>query len=119
MRIKEAEFVVFDVETTGLDPDKQDKICEIGAVKVSKGRITDSFSSLVNPKRTIPEEVVKIHGITQPQVDSAPCFKEVSTEFLKFVNDLPLTIPPSYPGPLDLSEPVQQSRPIPGWAAES
>lgn len=90
MFIKEAEFVVFDVETTGLNPEKQDRICEIGAVKIKNTKIISSFNSLVNPQRDIPHEATAIHGITQAEVAKAPLFEEVSNKFFKFIGQLPL-----------------------------
>ena len=48
-----ADYVVFDLETTGISP-KTDEVVEISAVKVEHGKVTDEFSTLVNPKRRIP-----------------------------------------------------------------
>lgn len=55
-------FVVFDIETTGFSP-KKNKIIEIGAVKVVDGRITDKFSTFVNPDVPIPFDIEKLTGI--------------------------------------------------------
>jgi len=87
MLIREAEFVVFDIETTGLSPQKGDRICEIGAVRIKNSEITDSFETLVNPQRDIPPQVVRIHGITSKDVISAPCFEEAAPKFLSFIKD--------------------------------
>ena len=56
-------YVVFDLETTGFSPVK-DKIIEIGAVKVEEGKITDKFSTFVNPKVPIPFEITRLTSIT-------------------------------------------------------
>jgi len=88
--LREAEFVVFDTETTGLKPENGHRICEIGAVKVKNSRILSSYSSLVNPKRDMPGEVTDIHGITQEDVEKAPFFEDVIDNFLEFIGELPL-----------------------------
>lgn len=75
-------FVVFDLETTGTDMD--DKITEIGAVKMIDGVATEYFSTLVNPEKRIPQEVVDITGITDEMVENAPKFSEVCGDFYKF-----------------------------------
>ncbi|MBN2119485.1 MAG: WYL domain-containing protein [Candidatus Omnitrophica bacterium] len=90
MLIKSAEFVVFDVETTGLNPEQGDKICEIGAVKVKDLKITSSFNSLVNPQRDIPQQASAIHGIVQGDVAACPSFEEIIDGFLEFIEDLPI-----------------------------
>lgn len=75
-------FVVFDLETTGKEAD--DKITEIGAVKMIDGVATEYFSTLVNPEKHIPQEVVDITGITDEMVKDAPKFNEVCGDFYKF-----------------------------------
>lgn len=86
MLIEEAEFVVFDVETTGLNPQAGDRICEIGAVKVSRREIVSSFTKLVNPKRDVPLEALSIHGIDLEELKKAPLFEEVIDNFLEFID---------------------------------
>lgn len=75
-------FVVFDLETTGTDFD--DKITEIGAVKMIDGVATEYFSTLVNPEKRIPQEVVDLTGINDDMVKDAPKFSEVCGDFYKF-----------------------------------
>ncbi len=77
-------YVVFDLETTGFSP-IQDKIIEIGAVKVEKGRITDRFSSFVNPGIPIPFRITQLTGITDSMVMDAPGIETVLPEFLAFI----------------------------------
>ena len=57
------DYVVFDLETTGLSP-VSDKIVEIAGVRVRDGNITEEFSSLVDPQCEIPESAIAVHGIT-------------------------------------------------------
>lgn len=76
-------FVVFDIETTGLSKEN-DKITEIGAVKVENGKIVDHFSTFVNPKRRLSEEIVKLTNITDDMLKDAPTIDKVLPEFLKF-----------------------------------
>jgi len=85
----DGDFVVFDIETTGLDP-FTDKITEIGAVRISNGQILEEFSTFVNPEISIPENIAKLTGIDDNLVANAPRIEEVLPEFLKFVGDSPL-----------------------------
>ena len=81
-------FVVFDLETTGLNSSpaggNMDRIIEIGAYKISGGEIKESFSTFVNPGRKLSEEIVKLTGITQEMVESAPGYEKVMPDFFKF-----------------------------------
>ncbi len=76
-------FVVFDIETTGKNK-KFHKITEIGAVKITEGRITDRFSQLVNPERPIPYNITRLTGISDDMVADKPKIEEVLPEFLRF-----------------------------------
>ena len=86
--------VVFDTETTGFDPATGDKIVEIGAIRIYDRMRSDdpkdTFHLLINPERDIPDEVVKVHGITNEKVKDAPTFAEIADDFLAFVGDAPL-----------------------------
>ena len=79
-------FIVFDLETTGFSPIK-DKIIEIGAVKVEKGKITERFSTFVNPQIPIPFKITQLTSITDTMVLDAPPIEEVLPRFLEFVGD--------------------------------
>ena len=79
----ETDFVVFDIETTGFSP-VNNRIIEIGAVKVSGGEIADKFSTFVNPDVPIPFEIEKLTGINDSMVIDAPFIEEVLPEFLAF-----------------------------------
>ena len=65
------EFVIVDVETTGWSPEEAG-ITEIGAVRMSGGQIRAEFSTLVNPGRAIPPDIVALTGITDEMVTAAP-----------------------------------------------
>ncbi len=82
-------YVVFDLETTGFSPVK-DKIIEIGAVKVEKGKITEKFSSFVNPKVPIPFQITQLTSITDEMVLEAPDIETVLPDFLAFIGDAAL-----------------------------
>ncbi|MCX7923897.1 MAG: PolC-type DNA polymerase III [Clostridia bacterium] len=81
----EDEFVVLDLETTGLNSEK-DKITEVGAVKIKGGKIIDKFASFVNPEVPIPSFIQKLTGITNDMVKDAPTIEQVLTEFMEFIN---------------------------------
>lgn len=76
-------FVVFDIETTGLSSEKNN-ITEIGAVKVSDGKIVDTWSTFVNPGEKIPPEITDLTGITDSMVADAPKIGEILGDFLQF-----------------------------------
>ncbi|MGD9901416.1 MAG: PolC-type DNA polymerase III [Spirochaetales bacterium] len=81
--IKNNTFVVFDLETTGLNYEDC-KIVEIGAVKIENGKITEKFSTFVDPEEEIPLDATQIHGITNDMVIGAPKTGEAIADFYKF-----------------------------------
>lgn len=82
-RLMGRDFVVFDLETTGLNY-VGDEIIEIGAVKIRDGLIIESFTTFVKPKNSIPEEITNITNITNEMVALAPSIKQVLPDFYKF-----------------------------------
>lgn len=78
------DFVVFDIETTGLSP-INDSITEIGAVKIKNGQICNRFSQLINPKVPIPEKIVQLTGISNDMVKDCPTIEEVLPKFYDFI----------------------------------
>ncbi len=76
-------FVAFDFETTGLSI-AYDKPTELGAVKICDGVITETFSTLIDPRRPIPEDVSAKTGITDDMVRGKPLFEDVLPDFYKF-----------------------------------
>lgn len=81
-------FVVFDLETTGLNSSpvsgNMDKIIEIGAFKVVDGVITESFTTFVNPRKKLSDEIIALTGITDEMVENAPACEDVMPDFYKF-----------------------------------
>ncbi|SHH42625.1 DNA polymerase III catalytic subunit, PolC type [Clostridium collagenovorans DSM 3089] len=85
-RSLEDEYVVFDIETTGFSSDN-DKIIEIGAVKVKDGQIIDSFNVFVNPERKIPLNIIELTGINNDMVKDAETIENVLPKFMKFIGE--------------------------------
>ena len=82
-------YVGVDLETTGVEAG-EDRIIEVAAVRVVGGEVRDSMSTLVNPGREIPPDVVYLTGITNADVSDAPPIDEVLPELADFVGDSPM-----------------------------
>ena len=82
-------YVALDLETTGIGA-RHEKITEIGMVKVIDGEAVDTYHTMVNPHREIPERIVELTGITDDMVKDAPGIDEILDEVLNFTEDLPL-----------------------------
>ncbi len=80
------DYVVFDLETTGLNFNR-DKVVEISAIKVVDSKVTEEFSSFVNPECSIPFNASQLTGITDDMVADAPVFSDVLYDFLEFAGD--------------------------------
>lgn len=80
------EYIVFDIETTGLSQ-KKNKIIEIGAVKVKDGEEIDRFSEFINPEEPIPYSIEQLTSITDEMVMHAPTVDVILPKFLKFCGD--------------------------------
>lgn len=80
------EFVVFDLETTGLSA-ASCGITEIGAVRIQGGKVTDSFSTYVDCKMPIPADITRLTGITDEMVKGAPSEADAVRDFLSFAKD--------------------------------
>ena len=80
--------IVFDTETTGFYYDKGDRVIEIGAVElVDKKQTGKVFHKYINPEREVPEEAVKVHGLTYDFLKEFPTFDKIADEWLDFVGD--------------------------------
>ncbi len=86
IELKNATYVVFDIETTGLSQ-SYDEIIEIAAHKVYQGGIIDTFETFVNPGISIPEKIVEITHIDDSMVKDALSIKEVLPKFMDFCKD--------------------------------
>ena len=80
--------IVFDTETTGLDPVNGDRIVEIGAIElynhIPTGR---SFHRYINPERPVPVDAIRVHGLEESFLRDKPLFAHVADEFIAFVGD--------------------------------
>lgn len=83
--LTENTYVVFDIETTGLDL-MNNGITEIGAVKIINGRIAEQFTTLVKPDYHISDEIIKLTGITPEMVKDSPKIGTVIPDFMKFID---------------------------------
>jgi DNA polymerase III epsilon subunit family exonuclease len=85
-QLRKLVYVVFDTETTGLDPANGDEIIQIGAVRIVNGRILadEVIDQLINPKRSVPDTSVAIHGISPEMLVDQPTIEEVLPHFHKF-----------------------------------
>ena len=88
-RTAEQVFVALDLETTGLDADR-DTIIEVGAVKFRDAGVIDTFQTFVNPGRAIPEFIQRLTGIAPHQVRRAPTFSSVSHDLRDFLQNHPV-----------------------------
>lgn len=95
-------FVVFDTETTGLEPNNGDEIVQIGAVRIVNGRVLEAerFETLVNPERSIPARSTEIHGVTAAMVADAPTIVDAGRRFHAFCGDAALI---AHNAPFDLA----------------
>jgi DNA polymerase-3 subunit epsilon len=80
--------VLFDTETTGLDPALGDRIVEVAALELVNDLPTGRhFHRLIDPERDVPEEATRIHGFTRADLAGKPRFAEIARELLEFLGD--------------------------------
>ncbi len=82
-------IVSIDIETTGLDEDR-DAVIEIGAVKFNGKRVIEEYATLLNPGRTIPDYITALTHIDNAMVRNAPRLREIESELAEFVGDAPI-----------------------------
>ena len=85
-KVKETEYVVVDIETTGTDI-TSDKITEIGAVRIKDGVICESFQTLIDPGVSLSKRIVELTGITDEMLVGKPKIDEVYPDFVKFLGN--------------------------------
>lgn len=81
------KFVVIDLETTGNAPKKGERIIQFAAVVIEDGIITEKFSSLINPKKTIPAFIEELTGLNNEMVKDAPLFSEIAPNIIPLLKD--------------------------------
>lgn len=82
----DGEYVALDIETTGLSS-ANDRIIEIGAVKIAAGELVDRFSQLIDPEVNIPEKIVELTGIDDEMVKGKPHIDEVMPDLINFIGN--------------------------------
>ncbi|MDX8396131.1 MAG: DNA polymerase III subunit epsilon [Mariprofundaceae bacterium] len=94
-------LIMLDTETTGLSPKNGDKMVEIGAIEVCNRSVSSErvFHQYINPGRSIPDVVVRIHGIDDAKVKDEPPFATIAQDFLDFIEGATLVI---HNAPFDL-----------------
>ncbi len=85
--------IVFDTETTGLDPRAGHRLVEIGCVEMVNGLPTgNTFHTWLNPQRDMPDEAFQIHGLSAEFLEDKPLFADIAERFMAFVGDARLVI---------------------------
>ena len=83
--------VLFDTETTGLDPASGDRVVEVACLELVRDLPTGrSFHRLIDPDRDIPEDATRVHGLTRADLRGKPRFAEIADALLEFIGDAPL-----------------------------
>ena len=85
--------IVLDTETTGLEPELNHRIIEIGCVEILNRRVTGrTFHRYLNPERAIDEGAMSVHGIKRADLEDKPKFAEIAVELIEFIKDAELVI---------------------------
>ncbi len=87
----EQRSILFDTETTGLDPQSGDRVIEVACLELVRelptGRV---FHALIDPDRDIPADATRVHGITRADLAGKPRFADIADSLLDFIQDAPL-----------------------------
>lgn len=85
--------IVLDTETTGLDPKGGHRIVEIGCVELDNHMPTgETYHQYINPRRDMPDEAFRIHGLSQEYLSDFPEFSDIASAFVEFIGDAKLII---------------------------
>ena len=79
--------IILDIETSGLDYKEGHRIIEIGCVELNRKEVGSHFHQYINPLKTLTEENIKIHGITNEFLEDKPLFEDIAEEFLSFIQN--------------------------------
>ena len=79
--------IILDIETTGLEYKEGHRIIEIGCIELNKKEVGSNYHQYVNPSKTLTEDNIKIHGITNEHLADKPLFEEIADDFLEFIKD--------------------------------
>lgn len=89
-KLSEEEYIVFDLETTGLSANEGDSIIEIGAVKIKNGEIIDRFDELIDPGKKLDPKITEITCITDEMLKGKPNEKDMVIKFMDWCGNLPM-----------------------------
>ena len=79
--------IILDIETTGLEFKEGHRIIEIGCIELNKKEVGEKYHEYINPSKTLTEDNIKIHGITNEYLKDKPIFEDIAEDFLKFIQD--------------------------------
>ncbi len=79
--------IILDIETTGLEFKEGHRIIEIGCIELNNKEVGASYHEYINPSKTLTEDNIKIHGITNEYLKDKPIFEDIAEGFLKFIQD--------------------------------
>ena len=79
--------IILDIETSGLDYKEGHRVIEIGCVELNRKEVGGHFHRYINPLKTLTEENMNIHGITNEFLEDKPLFEDVADDFLSFIQD--------------------------------
>lgn len=97
--INDIDFLIVDVETTGLNSNNGDRVCEVGAVKLRGSAIIETFESLIDPRRPISFGAYSVNRISPQILVDAPTFQEIADKLWKMIDN---TVLVAYNAPFDL-----------------
>ena len=79
--------IILDIETTGLEHKEGHRVIEIGCIELNSKIVGASYHQYINPSKTLTEDNIKIHGITNEHLIDKPLFDEIADDFLTFIED--------------------------------